>query len=268
MPSVDADHGEINPAEFMPQPTGHCPSLKADALGMRRMFAKQAGQSARIRFNLSLEYYLSALADHAHRSFPLRDVQPDILLHDSSSESFDCESSTITELSCATSVDRNYVIVFKFCRPNDNQEAKRCGAFSIRAKILAYKLRETETKNFHAVVSDAEIVEISLTNQPANPASLVRHRSRAAPIDAYLGGIGDYHTLMIKRIGIAQQMAELIQQTCQRREPPEPTRQRVSDDTPRAAARVNPHPALAQHRPVSDFTKLVRQLNNRGEASA
>jgi hypothetical protein len=35
------------------------------------------------------------------------------LLHDSSSESFDCESSTITKLR-ATSADRNYVIVFKF----------------------------------------------------------------------------------------------------------------------------------------------------------
>jgi hypothetical protein len=95
MSSVDADHGEICPAEFMPQPTRHRPGLKADALGTGRTFAKQTSQSAGIRFDPSLEEYLSHLADHAHRSFPLRDVQPNVLLHHSCSESFDCGNSTI-----------------------------------------------------------------------------------------------------------------------------------------------------------------------------
>jgi hypothetical protein len=86
MASVDADHREINRAEFMPQPTRHRASFGSDALGMRRMFAKQVSQRDRIRFHLSLEDYLSHLADDAHRSFPLRDVQPNVLLHQSCSE--------------------------------------------------------------------------------------------------------------------------------------------------------------------------------------
>jgi hypothetical protein len=149
-----------------------------------------------------------------------------------------------------------------------HKQAKRCGAFSIRAKILAYELRETDSNNFHAVVTDAEIVEISLTDCPANPRALVQHRHRAAPMAAYLDAINTTNTLMIRRIEIVKQMAELLQKTCQRREPtPEPTRQRSSGDaTPPAAVRVNPQPALMR-RPLSDFTKSVRQLNNRGEAS-
>ena len=59
VPSVDADDGKINPAQFMPQPTRqNRPGFKADALSMGCMFAKQVGQSAWIRFNFSLEDYL------------------------------------------------------------------------------------------------------------------------------------------------------------------------------------------------------------------
>ncbi len=97
-----------------------------------------------------------------------------------------------------------------------HEQAKRCGAFSIRAKILAYELRETETRDFHAVVTDAEIVEVSLTDCPANPRALVQHRHRAAPVDAYLNAVGESTALLIRRIEIAKQMAQLIQQTCHR----------------------------------------------------
>ncbi len=148
-----------------------------------------------------------------------------------------------------------------------HQEAKRCGAFSIRAKILAYELRETESRNFHAVVSDAEVVEVSLTDIPCNPRALVQSRYRSAPVAGYLAAVDEHHSLMIRRIGIVQQMAQLLQQTCQRREPtPEPTRQCASDDTPRTKTRVNSQPAF-QRRPRTEFSRLVQQLNNRGEAS-
>ena len=142
-----------------------------------------------------------------------------------------------------------------------HEQAKRCGAFSIRAKISAYRLCETETRNFHAVVTDAEIVEVSLTDTPANPFALVQHRHRAAPVAAYLDAIGDFNALMIKRIGVVQQMAQLLQQTCQRREPPpEPTRQRVSDVTPRAEVR---HVPISTPRRPTQFSTLVEALNER-----
>jgi len=48
--------------------------------------------------DLAFPSNLSHLADYAYRSFPLRDVQPNVLLHHSCSESFDCESSTIARV--------------------------------------------------------------------------------------------------------------------------------------------------------------------------
>jgi hypothetical protein len=46
---------------------------------------------------------LSHLANYAYRRFPLRDVQPNVLLHHSCSESFDCESLTLARVSSRTS---------------------------------------------------------------------------------------------------------------------------------------------------------------------
>jgi hypothetical protein len=45
---------------------------------------------------------------------------------------------------------------------------KRCGAFSIRAKINAFELHDVDTKKFHALVTDAEIIKVSLTNRPCS----------------------------------------------------------------------------------------------------
>jgi hypothetical protein len=57
-----------------------------------------------------------------------------------------------------------------------HEMAKRCPAFSVAAKITAYELRDENTQNFHALITAAEIVEISLTPTPANPNAGVAHR--------------------------------------------------------------------------------------------
>jgi hypothetical protein len=49
----------------------------------------------------------------------------------------------------------------------DHPLASRCGAFSIRGRIVAYELREVDNQIFHALVTHAELTEISLVEQPA-----------------------------------------------------------------------------------------------------
>ena len=70
MSRVDANHGKIDPSKFVPEPTRHRAGLEADALRMRRPFAKQFSQGARIRLGLSLEQDLPvSLTTHTEVSF-------------------------------------------------------------------------------------------------------------------------------------------------------------------------------------------------------
>jgi hypothetical protein len=68
--------------------------------------------------------------------------------------------------------------------------ARRCGAFSIGAKILAYEIRDAARPSFHAVITSATVEEVSLTDRPANLNALVQRRypvSAAAEIYGLLG---------------------------------------------------------------------------------
>jgi hypothetical protein len=56
--------------------------------------------------------------------------------------------------------------------------------------VLDYEIREADTPGFHAVVTSAEVCEVSLTDRLANPAALVQRRypvSSAAEIYGLLG---------------------------------------------------------------------------------
>ena len=57
-----------------------------------------------------------------------------------------------------------------------HEQAKRCPAFSVAAKVTAYELRDEDSPNFYAVITAAEITEVSLTPTPANPNALVLNR--------------------------------------------------------------------------------------------
>ena len=63
----------------------------------------------------------------------------------------------------------------------DHVEARRCNAFSVCATVHDYELRNEDSADYYALIKQAEIVEISLTDQPACPAALVDFRSSVPP---------------------------------------------------------------------------------------
>lgn len=129
--------------------------------------------------------------------------------------------------------------------------AKRCGAFSIRAYIGGYELRNADSANFHALVTNAEIAEISLTDTPANPHAVVRRRYPAAPLRPWLKTIGETNALLIRRVEIIREMMMVLAKTSQQRTPvPAPAKH-----LPRNA----PEPVIS--RPTTEFSKLVLAMN-------
>ena len=58
--------------------------------------------------------------------------------------------------------------------------AKRCGAFSIGGRVLEYELHNETTREFYALATRVELIEISITNSPANPFALVQRRYPAS----------------------------------------------------------------------------------------
>ncbi|AJA61041.1 MULTISPECIES: hypothetical protein [Bradyrhizobium] len=129
--------------------------------------------------------------------------------------------------------------------------AKRCGAFSIRAYIGGYELRDTDSAHFHALVTNAEIIEISLTDAPANPHALVQRRYPAPPLTAWLKTIGETNALLIRRVAIVREMMTVLAKTPQQR-------------TPKLAPAKHPPrnaPVPIPRRPTTEFSKLVLAIN-------
>jgi Caudovirus prohead serine protease len=58
----------------------------------------------------------------------------------------------------------------------DHPLVRRAGAFSVGARVLDYEIRDAGTPDFHALVTRAEITEISCTDIPANLAAPVQCR--------------------------------------------------------------------------------------------
>ncbi len=83
--------------------------------------------------------------------------------------------------------------------------AKRCGGFSIGARIVDYELRDETGPGFHALVNSAELCEVSVTPSPANPFALVQRRSRAsAQVEFYNDAI-KLVTCMQEFVGLLRQ---------------------------------------------------------------
>jgi HK97 family phage prohead protease len=83
--------------------------------------------------------------------------------------------------------------------------AKRCGAFSIGARILDYEMRDELGPDFHALVTSAELTEVSVTPSPANPFALVQRRSRAS-------ARAEFYNDAIKLVSCMQEFVGLLQQ--------------------------------------------------------
>jgi hypothetical protein len=72
-----------------------------------------------------------------------------------------------------------------------HEVARRCGGFSIAAKVLEYEVRDVETPSFYAVINSAELNELSITDRPSNPNALVMFRYRMSPKVQFLDLIGE-----------------------------------------------------------------------------
>src|SRR6188472_4241867 len=84
MPSIEADHGQVQLPQLVPVPGRQGTALQTDAHRLGRPRAQ--GRSDRLRGGGALAFpdYLAVAVDDADRGLLLRDVQSDILFHASS----------------------------------------------------------------------------------------------------------------------------------------------------------------------------------------
>ena len=67
--------------------------------------------------------------------------------------------------------------------------ARRCAAFSVGATVREYQIVNAERPDFHALISVAELTEVSLTDTPANPRALVTQRSKPCAQAEFYGNM-------------------------------------------------------------------------------
>ena len=87
----------------------------------------------------------------------------------------------------------------------DHEQARRCRAFSVSARINEYRLCDVDTPNFFAEVIDANFDEVSLTDLPANSRALV---TSCFPADARSKFLGD----LLEWTGALQKFVTLVPQ--------------------------------------------------------
>ena len=126
----------------------------------------------------------------------------------------------------------------------DHEQARRCCAFSVAGRVLEYELRDVDTPNFHAVITDATLSEISLTDRPSNAAALVTSRYPASPHAAF-------YDQMQRYVGAMKQLVALLPAA-------------VMAATATAAPAAPPTPSRV--RPRTSFGQLADALNDRLEA--
>ncbi|MEY9594442.1 hypothetical protein ABIA06_006733 [Bradyrhizobium yuanmingense] len=138
-----------------------------------------------------------------------------------------------------------------------DEDAKRCTHFSVAATIHGYQLREVnDRESFYALVTCATLDEITLTNVPANPAAIVRHRYRQSAVVEQWD--------IIKRGIVCAQgiVAALRVINSAQSSPPQtvvrPVKRSVCD-VPRS--RPTPVKAPTRPRPTTEFRTLVDAIN-------
>ena len=126
----------------------------------------------------------------------------------------------------------------------DHEQGKRAPAFSVAATIHAYEICNADSPNFYALITSAEIVEISLTPSPANSNALVLHR-----YEQFAGVALHDHAIAGFKKGI--EALQLLQQYFDAPRAPAPP--------PRAPAKRAPPPVISR-RPTQ-FQSLVQAMN-------
>ena len=71
----------------------------------------------------------------------------------------------------------------------DHPQARRCGAFSIGATVVAYEMKNADRPDFFALITQADLTEISLTDAPANPRALVLRRHRVSALSGFYDAV-------------------------------------------------------------------------------
>jgi hypothetical protein len=147
--------------------------------------------------------------------------------------------------------------------------AKTCGAFSISLQIVKYELRDVDDpQNFHALVYQGELAEVSLTDQPADLTALVLQRSRP------LAGVKSYDTIQKQLAHVQALVAALpahVFAAAPQREPSSPRREVTPQDRIRLAA-IHERAARRYYASISlpastsSFSTMAAELNRRLEA--
>jgi hypothetical protein len=87
----------------------------------------------------------------------------------------------------------------------DHPAARRCNGFSVGGRIREYKLVDADKASFHAVITDCELAEVSLVENPSNRFALVRSRFPADARSKFLGDLSKWAATL-------KQMVELLPQ--------------------------------------------------------
>ena len=113
--------------------------------------------------------------------------------------------------------------------------------------MLEYEIRNAESADYFALITQARIDEISLTDNPANRNALVRSRYRIAPVAPFLKTLREQADLSTKAVQLIQRKLECLRQLANSPAP-----------VPRAAT-----PATT--RPQTEFKRLVEAMNQQAE---
>ena len=92
-------------------------------------------------------------------------------------------------------------------------EAKRCGAFSISARVDDYTMMDADTPDFYAMIHRATLREISLTDRPCQLKALVTQRFEAPASNTFFDA-------MIGRVSHAQKIAAYLAKLTKERNMP------------------------------------------------
>ena len=79
--------------------------------------------------------------------------------------------------------------------------ARRANAFSVGATVKRFEIMDPASPDYHAIITEAWIEEISLTDNPANPAAIVTHR-RDVSAEAEFDGHAATAITCISRSGL------------------------------------------------------------------
>ena len=146
----------------------------------------------------------------------------------------------------------------------DHVEARRCGAFSISARVNEYRICNADTPDFFALINDATLDEISLTDAPSNRHALVRSRFPADARSKHLDTLLQWTKAMQKLVTALPQLvavdAGAMMHKASRSRP-----SRGDFMVGQAHWADLPQRLPSPKRPTS-FSELAMALNNRSEA--